>query len=420
MTKVDGIQRCVPAAETIRTVTAVAESLGVTRVADVTGLDRVGLPVYSAMVPDSADHLSVYNGKGRRAVDAKAGALMEAIERQTALRVRLPFIEASYAELRESGARVLNPVTVNQRLAPGYAETQTYAWSAATELRTGERWWVPSRLAGYIWRDVPHPSCYSVTDSNGLASGNTRIEAICHALCELAERDAWTMAELAAHHMPRARRSFALGEEEADGADDLERSPCVDMGTDEVMARFHEAGLDPVLRDITSSMGVPAFFATVKDESITGYPMAHSGVGAHPNAEVAARRALLEVAQSRCVDIQAVREDILAPDAEVEHFELHTRRVSVIRKNSWYFGRSNAARKLSEVRTYRFGSIEEDLKFLVERFAASGLETILVVDFTPQATTHSVVRVIVPWMESWALDRGKLGPRATAFWREHA
>ena len=419
MLKVDGLQRSVSAAETIATVSAVAESLGVTRVADITGLDRIGLPVYSAIVPDSEDGLSVYNGKGRRAIDAKAGALMEAIERQAALRARLPYIEASYEELSRS-ARVLDPRSVNQALAATYSATRTYAWSQAIDFVSGETYWLPSRFAGYIWNDVPHASCFKLTDTNGLASGNCRGEAICHALCELAERDAWTMAELAAHHMPRARRSFALGGDKADGADDLERFPCVDMGSDEVMARFHEAGLHPVLRDITSSMGVPAFFASVTDESITGYPMAHSGVGAHPNAEVAARRALLEVAQSRCVDIQAVREDILAPDAEVERFEMHTRRVNVIRRNSWYFGRSKRARRLDEVTTYKFGSIEEDLRFLVERFAASGLDRILVVDFTPGATTHSVVRVIVPGMESWALDRGKLGPRATAFWREHA
>ena len=80
MHKVDGIQRFIPAAETVISAASVAESLGVTRIADITGLDRVGIPVYSAIVPDSADNLSVYNGKGLRPVDAKAGALMEAIE----------------------------------------------------------------------------------------------------------------------------------------------------------------------------------------------------------------------------------------------------------------------------------------------------------------------------------------------------
>lgn len=419
MLKVDGIQRSISAAETIQTVAAVADSLGVTRLADITGLDRIGLPVYSAVVPDSADELSVYNGKGHRAVDAKAGALMEAIERQVAVRTRLPYIEASYAELRQS-ARVLDPMSINQKLAVDYLERRTYAWSEATDFVSGERWWVPSRFAGYMWHDVPHPSCFTLTDTNGLASGNCRDEAICHALCELAERDAWTMAELAARHMPRARRALALGAEAKDGPDDLERYPCVDLGPDDdVLVRFWEAGLFPVVRDITSALGVPAFFASVTDESISGYPMAHSGLGAHPNAKVAAHRALLEVAQSRCVDIQAVREDILPADAFAQHFALHTRRVNVIRQDSWYFGRSSGVRKLCDVPSHSFGTIEEDLQFLLQRFAACGLETILVVDFTPEATTHSVVRVIVPGVETWALDHGRVGQRATNFWKQH-
>src|ERR1700737_3090477 len=102
MLKVDGIERSLPATETLASVAAVAGSLGVTRLADITGLDRVGIPVYSAVVPNSDDVLSVYNGKGTRPVDAKAGALMEAVERQTALNTRLPFIEDSLLNMRKS------------------------------------------------------------------------------------------------------------------------------------------------------------------------------------------------------------------------------------------------------------------------------------------------------------------------------
>ena len=58
-------------------------------------------------------------------------------------------------------------------------------------------------------------------------------------------------------------------------------------------------------------LGIPAIFAAAADEHIPGFPMAHSGLGAHPDVEVALRRALTELAQSRCVDIQGVREDLL-------------------------------------------------------------------------------------------------------------
>ena len=207
MLKVDGIPRCVSAAETVANIRSVAESLGVTRLADITGLDRIGIPVYSSIVPDSRDILSVYNGKGLRPVDAKAGALMEAIERQTALKVRLPFIEGSYAELREDNC-VLDPKTLNQQLAADYSDDRTYAWCQGLDIVSGKPCYVPSRLAGFMWYDVPHGSPYLITDTNGLASGNCREEAICHALCELAERDAWTETELGSAPSSQAEKTL--------------------------------------------------------------------------------------------------------------------------------------------------------------------------------------------------------------------
>src|SRR5215472_8958360 len=419
MVKVDGIERSVPAAETAAVAAIVAESIGVTRIADITGLDHVGIPVYSAVVPDSHDTVSVYNGKGVRAIDAKAGALMEAIERQTALKARLPLLSDSFAHLSKT-ALVLNPRSVNYELKPEYSEEQTYSWCEGFDIVSGRSCYVPAKLAGYNWHDVPNPSSYARTDTNGLASGNSREEAVCHALCELVERDAWTFVELGAHHMPRQRRALALGPNEKNGPDDLEMFPCVDLGSHELLLKFWDAGLFPLVRDISSEIGIPAFFASVCDESITGHPMAHCGLGAHPNAHVAVRRALLEVAQSRCVDIQAVREDILPPGTASGPFASHTRRVDVINRHSWCFGRSNHLRKFTDIPSHRFATLEEDLQFLLERFAACGLDRIIVIDFTPDKTGYSVVRVIVPGIENWALDHGCLGQRAVNFWKKHA
>jgi ribosomal protein S12 methylthiotransferase accessory factor len=50
---------------------------------------------------------------------------------------------------------------------------------------------VPHGAASYV--DSPgEPLCYELTTSNGLAAGNSLEAAICHALCELVERDALT------------------------------------------------------------------------------------------------------------------------------------------------------------------------------------------------------------------------------------
>src|SRR5207245_566495 len=97
--KVEGTQRVMRAEETLQRVLGPARSYGVTRLADITGLDRVGLPTYSAIAPYSEDGISVYTGKGLLPVDAKVGALMEALERQVALRARLHLVKGTFREL---------------------------------------------------------------------------------------------------------------------------------------------------------------------------------------------------------------------------------------------------------------------------------------------------------------------------------
>ena len=131
-------------------------------------------------------------------------------------------------------------------------------------------------------------------------------------------------------------------------------------------------------------------------------------------------RALTELAQSRCVDIQGVREDLLPPDAVSDSFALHTRRISTIDRDSWYLGQSKKKRKLTEIHSRAHDSIDDDMKFLLDRFAACGLTQIIVIDFTPPMVPYSVVRVIVPGIEFWATDHGRLGPRAVDFWKKHA
>src|SRR5687768_1889525 len=72
---------------------------GITRIADITGLDRIGIPVFNAIVPRSQDELSVYNGKGGTPIDAMTSAVMEAMERFCAWQPMRPQRLASYTEL---------------------------------------------------------------------------------------------------------------------------------------------------------------------------------------------------------------------------------------------------------------------------------------------------------------------------------
>src|SRR6516162_6684620 len=125
--KVPGTQRTVTPEETYDRIVEGARALGVTRLADITGLDRVGIPTYSAIVPRSNDRISVYTGKGIARMDAKVGALMEAIERQTALRAKPQIIIGSVESLQKCNA-VLDPAEAKDELLADYSTTCEYAW----------------------------------------------------------------------------------------------------------------------------------------------------------------------------------------------------------------------------------------------------------------------------------------------------
>lgn len=417
--KLPGTQRTVTAEETLAKAWPLARALGVTRLADITGLDRVGIPTWSAVVPQSDDIFSVYNGKGLRHVDARAGALMEAIERQTALKTRLPVVEGSFQDLRQYRA-ILDPKELKEVLAPDYSETRSYSWVVGRDLLADRDVLVPAAFAGYLWKDLPHPSCFAFNSTNGLSAGNVREEAIVQALCEVIERDAWTLAEVGAHLLPWVRHRIAAPASLASAEDDYELFPCIDLDDEPALHLFERAGLHPILHDITSDTGIPTVFAAVADETVPGYPMVHCGVGTHPDAQVAARRALTEAAQSRCVDIQGVREDIEPFDAPPTTLNMHTRRVRTVNRRQWHLGESKVRRRLSDLPSVSHDDLQQDLDHILSRLRACDFSQVIVVDFTPPGAPFAVVRVIVPELETWSLTQGPLGRRALEFWRRHA
>lgn len=407
--------------ETIRRAIPVARRFGLTRIAGITGLDRIGIPVFSAIVPDSDDVLSVYNGKGASRADAMAGALMEAIERQAALRARPRFRWATSAEL---GDRAIRPEEILMRLDAGAGSDARYAWVEGFDARTGVPVFVPAGFAGYLWPGEDWMAPFSASTSQGLAAGNCLEEAIAQAICEWIERDAWTLAELRSHWWPRAQIESRTGKDPQDDfTDDLEAYPCLDLAgagepVEGLMNKLRRAGFQPVVRDITSDLGVPVVVATIFEDELPGFPQAHSGVGCHLDMRVAIARALTEAAQSRAVDIQAVREDI-APaegDGHAQGIVIHTRRLRRIDRRRWLLAGSRAKRRWQDCPSASTSDVGDDLRLLFEALARAGIRRIAVVDYSPSPEV-AVVRVAIPGLEAWAADHGRFGERAAAFWR---
>ena len=107
--------------------------------------------------------------------------------------------------------------------------------------------------------------------SNGLASGNHPLEAICHGLCEVVERDASTLWRLTGD--ARDRRS-------------VDPSSVTDPQCRGLLARFAAADLAVRIWDTTSDVGVASFCCLVTERS-GEFADPEYGNGCHPAREVA-------------------------------------------------------------------------------------------------------------------------------------
>lgn len=70
----------------------------------------------------------------------------------------------------------------------------------------------------------------------------------------------------------------------------------------------------------------------------------------------------------------------------------------------------------SALPTYPSDDIAADVRLLLDRLRAAGLPRAVMVDLSPPGIPAHVVRVVVPGLESWAIDRSRLGTRATDAW----
>ena len=412
-----GVHRVIPPSETLRRIRPLARQAGVTRLADITGLDRIGIPTFSAVVPKSRDALSVYNGKGATRADAACGALMEAIERHSAIEFHPSTIEGSIRSLRKRHA-LLDPRRCNVRLDSEFTDATRLAWVEGWDLISSNPVLAPVRAAGYLIGDDFGPACFDVVSSNGLASGNTIEEAVCHALCELIERDAWTLADLRAHWKPLwdSENQASAGEFH----DDATQFPEIDLSgasapIQAMLRRFARAEISIVVKDITSDLGVPTVMASAAEDGPV--PMAHLGFGTHPDAQVAVSRALSEMAQSRAVDIQGVREDISNPGDDVPAYMHHVKRVDKLDRTSWFYVRTERRRTLKEMGGAEHADILDDIHYMLDRLRRAGIDQVVVIDLTMPGLGIPVVRVLAPGLESWAADHSRIGRRGAAVWR---
>jgi YcaO-like protein with predicted kinase domain len=369
--------------------------MGITRIANVTGLDSIGIPVVMVCRPN-ARSVSVSQGKGFTLEGARASGLMECAELYHAETITLPLRLASYEELRYEH-HVIEieelPRGVDSRFHPHLR----LLWCEAHDLMSGEDVLVPYELV-HMDFTIPFPDghgCF-VCSSNGLASGNNFPEGISHGICEVIERDATTLWQL------RGRDRMNAGRLNLESVDDL--------SCRQLLERFDEAEMAVGVWDITTDVKIATFacYIVPKEEGTMWHSAIAEGFGCHPARDVALHRALTEAAQSRLTIISGARDDF---DCEDYHHLLDHDVTQRIRES---LSQIAPGKHFDEVSSYNSDTLEEDIRWELKSLAEAGIRRVTVVDLSKALFGLAVVRVIVPGLETLLRPEYRPGRRGQA------
>lgn len=367
-------------ATSLRAARKAAKICGVSRLAGIAGLDQIGIPVWTAIRPLGRS-LSVSQGKGLTDTLAQISALMEAIELFHAESCLPPGITRS---IRQT---VNDPKFIRVHELPVRSKRLDFdlpiGWLKTRSLITGKKKWIPREL---IDLDSTHKhDGFFIASSNGLASGNSRGEALFHGLCEVVERDQvahWMVAENLSCGPPSRRLNLTTGLPES-----------VQM----IVDMIHAGGLEMAVWHASTTVEIPCFACTIADlKGNTLYPQRAAGYGCHVSKEIALLRAITEAAQSRLTFISGGRDDLFIKQYENDI------RIDMPEKRGWRktMATSDQALPYDDLPDFsEFNSFSKAIGFIISSISKDGIKDVFALDLTNDAIGVSVVHVCAPLAE---------------------
>jgi ribosomal protein S12 methylthiotransferase accessory factor len=367
---------------------------GITRVANVTGLDRLGVPVYMVCRPNSRS-LAVFQGKGTTPVAARVSGLMEAIECYHAENLASDLEDSLIHVPQELRARMDRFTRLKDR---PFDEGRILKWIRGRDLISCAEKLVPYQCVHMdcTQQDAAEPQTF-ISDTTGLASGSSMVQAINHALCETIERDALALWSLTSPAGKQARKIKLQGIQ-----DDFVRSflkTCDDMGV--AVAAW----------DITTDIGVPSYICKIMMRDYIGNGVRPAfGSGTHLSPIIALQKAMTEAAQSRITFIAGARDDQYAAHYDAQLSENVYRR--------WYADvvEQPEIRAFTDTTDIALDTAEANQALLLEKLVQQGLDEVIAVDLTKEEFDIPVVKIIVPGLEGVSFSGERLvGARGLAY-----
>lgn len=382
--------RQIPIAETLQLAKSFARNLQITRVTNVTRLDRVGVPVFCSIRPGAqAGSLCVNAGKGLSEEEAQIGAYMEAIE----------FAMAEYGTtgVKTIAATVRDLACNVQDFCP--LQNKAISLSGpihcveAEELLTGKQQLIPAQLVYLPFpEDLKGIRVFAAT-SNGLSSGNSILEATIHGIAEIIERDITSFQTF------RNTSAFVLPDSYSDPIQNVARA-------------VNDAGLRLFVRYCPNEFNIPLFKAVVCDLMEHNPIYVSAGFGCHTDRNIAITRAVCESLQSRLSFIHGGRDDLTK-----RYREFHGWDQARIQHHTTFL----IQRAASNVSTISFDQVlssreqttklDEIFATLINVLSRAGFSTIYRVALTKPTDPLHVVRILIPKMEFYDPLSPRVGVR---------
>jgi ribosomal protein S12 methylthiotransferase accessory factor len=327
---------------------------------------------------------------------AMAKAVGEAVERYcAAIFDRDELLLSTYRDL---GRKAVHPdlftlYSAQQIAAEGFpwqpfTEDSPAHWTAGVSLVTGEPVLVPAAAVYVPYYYQRERTTFILQPiSTGLACGTSFAEAAVSGLCEVIERDAFTLTWQARLSRPRIRP---------------ETLPLIGQ---DILRRYEEVGLRVHLMDVTTDIGVPTILSIALSDAVTS-PAVAVAAATDPSRERALVKALEELAHTRKYAKQVmdfmppIEVDVAGGHPQVrdqmEHLRFYCPQESkAFAEFAWA---AEETRDFADVADLSHPDPGEQMQRVVRRLSAAGLESILCDLTSPDIRELGlrVLRAVVP------------------------
>jgi ribosomal protein S12 methylthiotransferase accessory factor len=268
-----------------------------------------------------------------------------------------------------------------------FERTTPTRWVPSKEILSGEVWYVPAAMVY-----VPYTYYLDLGDnpiaqpiSTGLACHTSPEEAMVSAVCEVVERDAFTIAWQAQLSLPKI----------PPGSLSLQNQDRVN--------RFEQVGYSVTLFNLTLDTGIPTILSVSRSEA-SGRPAMVVAAAADPSSEGAVRKSLEELAHTLklCQNITSNMARLVSEPGytnindQLDHLNFWCDRTNLPLAD--FLFASDKQIEFHELPNLSVGNSYEDLKVLLEQIHSLG-HRVLMADLTTddvKALGLTVVRAIIP------------------------